>query len=264
MLFGQKCVKAFKLATAAWHRRAQRKSRTASRRGRGTKTVKCFWKQRLKFSCPQLLPWAADYLRPEQPRPGSRRREGAARPAPCPAPHSPACPGPLRGSRAAHGPPCPGTDSGGLVKEGRRERRRDRARPGAAPMGGRRRRTEPSQDGGRSGPSYRGGCGAGGGGRPLREAARGSPGRRVWGAFRAAAGLHHAAGLEPRRRRSGVIMLAEVRALPRPAGVRGGREGRERLSARQGGQPRAAVPGGRGAAVGGGLGCSHRPAPGPS
>uniref|UniRef100_A0A8B9D301 Sorting nexin-13 n=1 Tax=Anser cygnoides TaxID=8845 RepID=A0A8B9D301_ANSCY len=77
-------------------------------------------------------------------------------------------------------------------------------------MGGRRRRTEPSQDGGRSGPSYRGGCGAGGGGRPLREAARGSPGRRVGGAFRAAAGLHHAAGLEPRRRRSGVIMLAET------------------------------------------------------
>uniref|UniRef100_A0A493TBT3 Sorting nexin-13 n=1 Tax=Anas platyrhynchos platyrhynchos TaxID=8840 RepID=A0A493TBT3_ANAPP len=77
-------------------------------------------------------------------------------------------------------------------------------------MGGRRRRTEPSQDGGRSGPSYRGGCGAGGGGRPLREAAGGSPGRRVGGAFRAAAGLHHAAGLEPRGRRSGVIMLAET------------------------------------------------------
>uniref|UniRef100_A0A8B9VF52 Sorting nexin-13 n=1 Tax=Anas zonorhyncha TaxID=75864 RepID=A0A8B9VF52_9AVES len=77
-------------------------------------------------------------------------------------------------------------------------------------MGGRRRRTEPSQDGGRSGPSYRGGCGAGGGGRPLREAAGGSPGRRVGGAFRAAAGLHHAAGLEPRGRRSGGIMLAET------------------------------------------------------
>lgn len=66
--------------TAAWHRRAQRKSRIASRRGRGTKTAKRFWKQHLKFCCPQLLPWAADYLRPEQPRPGSHRRGGAAVP----------------------------------------------------------------------------------------------------------------------------------------------------------------------------------------
>lgn len=250
--------------TAAWHRRAQRKSRTASRRGRGTKTAKRFWKQHLKFCCPQLLPWAADYLRPEQPRPGSHRRGGAARPAPSPAPHCPACSGPWRRSRAAHGPPGPGRDSSGPGTEERREGRRDRARPGAAPMGGRRRRTEPSQDGGRSGPSYRGGCGAGGGGRPLREAAGGSPGRRVGGAFRAAAGLHHAAGLEPRGRRSGVIMLAEVRALPRRAGARGGREGSERLSARPGGQHRAAAPGGRGAAVGRGLCCSNRAAPGPS
>lgn len=44
---------------------------------------------------------------------------------------------------------------------------------------------------------------------------------RVGGAFRAAAGLHHAAGLEPRRRRSGVIMLAEVRAPLRSVGCGG-------------------------------------------
>lgn len=105
----------------------------------------------------------------------------------------------------------------------------------AAPMGG---RAGPgaaaaahvaSQDGGLTGPSCEGGCGAGGGGRLLREATGAggaclaSPPRWVRGSFRRGRQASPCCGARAAEapQRSGVIMLAEVRALPGPRGAGG-------------------------------------------
>lgn len=119
----------------------------------------------------------------------------------------------------------------------------------AAPMGGRAGRGAAaahvaSQDGGLTGPSCEGGCGAGGGGRPLREATGAggaclaSPPRWVRGSFRRGRQASPCCGARAAEapQRSGVIMLAEVRALPGPRGAGG--EGRGRLSVRPSCAPR--------------------------